>query len=101
MTSVCPCCGAPLPDLPVGYLKAHVGKGLQEKIIEVVARKPGIGREGIADAIYADRIDGGPLAASAVVGTIICQMNKRLTGTGWSVACGRGRYGYKLVQVAQ
>ena len=52
---------------------------LEFEVLKCVAENPAMLSQ-IADGIYADRKDGGPLGAESCVYTYISQVNKKLTG---------------------
>lgn len=100
MTCACPTCGAPMPDVPVEALAA-AATPIGARIVRAVARRPGIGAEDLASAVYADDPDGGPDWGESVVRTVICRMNKRWSGMGYRVVAGRGSiHGYHLRRVS-
>lgn len=53
--------------------------------------------ERIADALYCDDPDGGPLDAAGNVHTYVWHMRRRIAGTGWRISSSRFD-GYRLVR---
>ena len=95
---VCQCCGFPVTDPEL----ARLFKGNQREIFEIVARagEAGITRERVADHLYADHADGGPLYAQGVVSTTISKwINPRLAPYGLKIGSCQGRGGtpYRLM----
>ncbi len=58
--------------------------GHQQRILDIVRKRSdrGIGGNEIADLLYADDPNGGPLGAQKVVQTQICFINKKLRASG-------------------
>lgn len=96
MSNACPCCGAPVPvdawDEALAQLSPQ-----QRRIAEIVARRPGLPADDLAQAVHAGDPDGGPLTAARCVMTQIHRVNAKLGGTGFRISAGRGRrWGYRV-----
>lgn len=97
---VCPCCGSALaaPSRLDGVLDQARLAPQGERVVRIVARRPGIDRRALADALFAERADGGPLSAEQQVATVVCAANRKLGLLGLRVAAGMGvRSGYHLI----
>jgi hypothetical protein len=78
----CPCCNGSgvIPDGPPVYLSK-----LEAKVWDVIRRHPGISSDDLADRVYSDRDDGGPLYARSNVIKTVGLLNKRLIKAGFRV----------------
>lgn len=103
--TTCPCCGAPIPGLPIDGLQ-HVPMTTQQHrivdaLVSIFPRTASL--EFLIDAVWGDRPDGGPngdlinhLAVQQV------KINKVIEPTGWRVSGAyNGRAGHRrLMQIA-
>jgi hypothetical protein len=96
----CPACGQFMP------LSDDVGVHLtpqQRQIYNVVRRagRNGLSAADVADLIYAERTDGGPLCAERVIWVQVMLMNKKLRAVGRVIRAPKGRssIGYVLREV--
>lgn len=102
----CPCCGNWLPDGVVpreelaGLLLAAGGNPTFARIVRRLARRPGHAVSGrdLADYLYRDDPDGGPLEAQEVISQIVCRHRNALRPYGW-VLKSRAWSGYWLAVV--
>lgn len=96
MTRTCPCCGQAVETDPLEAARAALSP-MQRKVLEAVIRCPGISAVEIADLVYADHPDGGPLTAEIAVRTFAFYANRRLKAFGFRMrAKGSGTNGYRL-----
>lgn len=88
LAPVCQACGRPHAHALSAWL-THT----QCRIVNIIAALGGRGvtHAEIARALYADRPDGGPLAARCAVGSYLHQIKKRIAGTRYSIIC-RGHH---------
>lgn len=100
----CPTCGGYLGEAaPLSAVREQVGIGHQLTIFDSLSRRVGnmVTSEGLIDAMYSDRSDGGPDNATSVLTTTVSRLKDRVEGYGWTiVSFGRGKgnsASYKLV----
>lgn len=92
----CPCCGAPLPDLPLDYLLDGI-TGLARAVVVHVARRPGLSASEIADHVYRHHPEGGPDKAERAIRVFVARANSRLRPKGWHLSSPPGPgSGYRL-----
>jgi hypothetical protein len=75
---------------------------VMRRILERLARRPGlfVARTELAQYIWRDDAEGGPLMAVKVVDAIVYRERDRLAALGWAVHGMRGsRKGYRLVML--
>lgn len=88
---ICPCCGQPVT--PPGRLQAYAADQppLRRRLIErlMVASEPVAARD-LADAVYADDPEGGPLTAVECVRTFVWRMRPDLAEIGFRIILVRG-----------
>ncbi len=91
----CPCCGQLIPPVLL-FPNAPVS----QRLYDFVAKRPdGVNSQEIADAIYADDIDGGPDSLGAIK-ALIWRMNNRLKPKHLAIRGTLGRASaYRLVQL--
>lgn len=93
----CPCCGAttivPAWEYAIGLLSPS-----ERRAVKAIIRRPGMGGSELADAIYADRADGGPDGAEATARAITSKASAKLKPHGFVVR-GHKSYGYRVVKV--
>jgi hypothetical protein len=94
MTIHCPCCGTPVNALPLEQAMLSLTP-LMQRIVRQVERRPGISRAALADAVYADDPDGGPMWAEKTVSVTIAQQRDKLAAAGWQLVS-RPRGAYRL-----
>lgn len=80
MTQCCPTCGRPYPP-KFDNLYGPV----TERIVEVINRRPGIGMPELADAVYADRLGGGPDNAAGCIAVLIYKIRQRIKPQGYTI----------------
>lgn len=87
----CPCCGGRLAESD--RLKAAISRlpKNMRRIVEVLYTRDVMSRRELADSIYFDDPDGGPLDAENTVSATISMSNHRLIRFGWRVSSGAGR----------
>lgn len=95
MTCACPHCGAPMPDVPLEAMLSACTPG-QRRILDLVARRPGLSGNEVADVVYQDDPDGGPLYARGTIAVQVKNLNKRILPLGWRVEGRAGFHGYRL-----
>lgn len=88
----CPCCGQSLP----GPFPSVTGDK-RKRLVELIARKPGLHRNELTAMLYADDIDGGPQSTN-IVSVILSQAKAQLKADGYKVRSSRWT-GYSLVPV--
>ncbi len=93
--TACPTCGHPIPE---DHLPGIHFSPLQGKIFKIISRRSpaGISQEDLADVVYADRRDGGPINARVTIRTTIYQINRKLIPHRLRIT---GRGGYRLTGV--
>jgi hypothetical protein len=91
----CPHCGQPLPA------KFTVTGRERRKLVEILSRRPsGMTRKDLADAIYADDIDGGPDNTFAVC-QLVHQARLQLIPQGYTIVSNRGPGAhYRLIRLS-
>ncbi len=94
----CPCCdgtGTVSADAePPVYLSKR-----QRRIWGIVRRFPGLQAQDLANMVYADDLDGGPLGATETVRVHIRDINRRLAVVRQCISGQRnGHNGYRLYQ---
>jgi hypothetical protein len=97
---ICPCCGQPVT--PKSRLQAYAAvqpplrRRLIETLIDATAPVPA---SDLADAVYADDPDGGPLSAVECVRAFVWRMRPDLQAIGYRVVSGPWS-GYRLEEIA-
>lgn len=95
----CPCCGAPMPpDAALDTFIARCGPVTQRLLRALTLSAPLQVRE-LADRVYADRADGGPDDAEAVVRVMVYNLRPRLAKIDWRIKT-VGWAGYVLERAA-
>jgi DNA-binding response OmpR family regulator len=99
--STCPCCGQPIVATLDDAIKAM--PPIMRDVVVYLARRRGevVPREDIADYVYRDREDGGPLWAGESVKVLIHRYRPKLAEYGWTVAGKSGQHGGYSLQVIQ
>lgn len=100
--NLCPCCGQPLPGT---YVAIGQSAGMSKRETELFLIVAGAGGKpvkwsAIADAIYADDIDGGPMNPDQVVRAIVSRCNHKLRRTNLRILNTWGQ-GYRLSSVGR
>jgi hypothetical protein len=96
----CPTCGKEITGpVPIGIV-AETFPETMKRIIFALAGGRRLSRAALADMIYDDDPQGGPLTAESVVATTISIHRKTLAEYGWQITSEFGRKGYRL-QAAQ
>lgn len=71
----------------------------ERRVIDVITRAPGLHEPELAERVYADRWDGGPLAAGQIVRAMISRANKKLVPLGFRVISRSNNHntGYRII----
>ncbi|SIQ24369.1 Transcriptional regulatory protein, C terminal [Rhizobium sp. RU35A] len=100
MTSLfCPCCGQQRTDYSTIDLTRFTN--LERRLIEalVATGQRFQDKNVLADKVYSDRPDGGPLAAPNSIQILIHKAKKKLASSGWTIE-NRWGCGYRLVRTS-
>jgi hypothetical protein len=99
--STCPCCGQPIEATLEGALNAVTP--MMRSIVEFLSRRRGavVPCEEIADYVYRNYPDGGPLYAGESIRVTIYRNRQRLQARGWTVKGSKGNVGGYSLQVIQ
>lgn len=86
--NLCPTCNRPL-----AHPLRHLLSDTETKIVDIIAAAGGRGitQKDIADKLYSDRIDGGPLNTRNAIGVYLHNIRKKLVGSEYLVVC-RGHH---------
>ena len=99
--SLCPCCGqewADRTDLDVLLMDVSP---LLRRALMVIARRPGIDGNALADAVYGSYADGGPLTGKECIASTLSRSRKLIERHGFVVR-GRGNgagFGYRIIRL--
>lgn len=94
----CPCCGAPMEAdaVPREELASLIEKNspVLHAIVRRLARRPGrmISVEELADYVWKDDSDGGPLEAVTAIHNAFYKGREAVQALGWDIECHYGRY---------
>ena len=89
----CPCCGSSVDALPIDGLAALPMSRHRRRIIQGLIRAyptPILGPD-LADYVYADDPDGGPVSGMQSITVTLGRIDKILVGTGWRLIRKRDR----------
>lgn len=96
--STCPICGAEIGGaVPIGVAAETFPKTMR-RIVFALAGGARLSRDRLADAVYWDDEDGGPLSAASVVSVTISNHREDLARLGWRIVASQGT-GYWLEPV--
>lgn len=96
---ICPCCGSPMTaDATLDAFIARQGPVTQRLMRALVLAAPLQVRE-LAERTYADRDDGGPDDAEAIVRVLVSQVRPKLAEIDWRIRT-VGWAGYVLERAA-
>lgn len=95
MTFTCPCCGSPLaqPPEPESLLYADMGPIAKRAVKFLLTIYPHtISRQELANIVYQDDLEGGPVWANGSLGVLLHKANKDIKSSGWRIgSSARGR----------
>ena len=94
----CPCCGSSIVVL-AWQQALETLTPTERRVIDVVTQAPGLQEPQLAERVYANRWDGGPLAAGQIVRAMIHRANKKLVPHGFRVISRSNHQnrGYRIV----
>jgi hypothetical protein len=78
----CPCCGAILQRDPLQEVSEAVSP-VMAAILRALSRGGRLNAYELAEKVYADHPDGGPLSAAIVMRTVICRDRKKIEPFGF------------------
>ena len=81
--TMCECCGHPVPDNVARFRLTKTERRLYDMVVR--SGRAGVSVDAVVDALYGDRVDGGPLTARAVVCTVRCHMNTKMKPHGFAI----------------
>lgn len=96
LSDICPCCGS---QVRVDYWVAALDSLTPQErdIVKIVKRRPGLRAAALADVIYANRIDGGPLWAADITRRLLLRARRKMAPFGFRLWAGHGsRSGYRI-----
>lgn len=94
----CPCCGS-IIVVPAWQQALETLTPTERRVIDVVTQAPGLREPELAERVYANRWDGGPLAAGQIVRAMIHRANKKLVPYGFRVISRSNHHnlGYRII----
>ena len=94
----CPCCGSDVV-IPEWQRALDTLTPTERRVIDVITTAPGLQEPELAERVYANRWDGGPLAAGQIVRAMINRANKKLVPLGFRVISrsNHRNLGYRII----